>query len=76
MPAPAVTYTGQLNLPATITVAPIPLAADQELSALPEITSETDDGTTTWTLPGGRLPPHEAGPLQLVTALDRCSVLQ
>ncbi len=50
-PAPAVTYVGQVELPATMTVALIPLAADQKLEDMPQITSHATEKGTEWTLP-------------------------
>jgi hypothetical protein len=51
IPAPAVTYTGSLELPAVITLALVPLSPKQSLDDLPAITSSLLDGDTTWTLP-------------------------
>lgn len=53
LPAPAVTYTGQVKFPAMITVAIVPLEAGQSLADLPQVTREGE----VWTLPlaGGKL---------------------
>jgi hypothetical protein len=51
MPAPAVTYVGRAALPATLTIALIPLAPGQPLEALPRIASRTAGESTIWTLP-------------------------
>jgi len=67
MPAPAVTYSGSLPLPATITVALIPIAPGAEM-VLPEITSSTADGKTLWTLP------HPGGAVTVTTDAISCEV--
>jgi len=54
MPAPAVTYVGQIALPATLTIAMVPLAPGQALDSVPEVTSQTHGGSTVWTLPVAR----------------------
>jgi len=51
MPAPAVTYVGQVPIPAMLTIALVPLAPGQALDALPQIAGETRDERTVWTLP-------------------------
>ncbi|MSS72372.1 MAG: hypothetical protein EXS64_12910 [Candidatus Latescibacteria bacterium] len=68
LPAPAVTYVGSVHLPASLTVALIPLDPGQTLDALPEITSQVAGDKITWALPirGGRL--------RFVTDVERCLV--
>lgn len=53
MPAPAVTYSGEMQFPAMVTLAIVPLAPAESMDALPEITHEGD----VWRLPyeGGEL---------------------
>ncbi len=51
MPAPAVTYTGRVTLPAALTIALIPLAPGEALTAVPAITCQTQGETSVWTLP-------------------------
>ena len=68
MPAPAVTYTGQVKLPAMITVALVPLAPGQGLGGCPKVISQAVNGKTVWTLPVKR------GKLLWVTSPDGCSV--
>jgi len=69
LPAPAVTYVGELALPATITVALVPLAPDQTLDDLPAITAAADDAGATWLLP------TDAGLLRWRTTAAGCRVL-
>jgi hypothetical protein len=68
IPAPAVTYTGEVRLPATLTVALIPLAPEQKIEDLPQIRPQEDDGKTVWVLPVA------GGELQFVTSVTGCSV--
>jgi hypothetical protein len=70
MPAPAVTYTGEVKLPATITVALIPLMPEQKAADMPRVTSQTADGVTTWLLPTPK------GVLRFVTSVLKCEVQQ
>lgn len=70
LPAPAVTYVGKVALPATITVAMIPLRADQSLAEMPAITSEKRAETTVWTLPGA------GGGVKLEAGLTACRVVK
>jgi hypothetical protein len=70
MPAPAVTHTGQLKLPATLTVALVPLAPGQSLEAIPKVTSGVVDGKTTWFLPTSK------GVVQFVSSSATCEVLK
>ena len=57
LPAPAVTCVGSVRLPATLTVALVPLEPGQSLEALPEITPQIVGGKIVWNLPtrGGHL---------------------
>ncbi len=68
IPAPAVTYTGKVGLPATISVALVPLAPGQDASEAARVTSRVEAGSTIWTLP------IEGGTLEFVTSVDDCSV--
>ena len=70
IPAPAVTYVGEVKLPAMLSVALVPLAAGQELTEIPQIESETSGQTTTWRMPTGD------GVLRFVTSPERCEVLE
>ncbi len=54
MPAPAVTYVGQVTLPMTLTIAMVPLAPGQALDSLPKVTRQTQGESTVWTLPVAR----------------------
>ncbi len=51
------TYAGDVNLPATLTLAIVPIAPGKEAAA-PNITSQVDGDKTVWRLPmnGGALP--------------------
>ncbi|MDA0744953.1 MAG: heparinase II/III family protein [bacterium] len=51
LPAPAVTYVGPTELPATLTLALIPLAPHQSPNDLPDITLQTTDNQTAFHLP-------------------------
>ena len=51
LPAPAVTYSGRLKLPATIGVLLVPLTAAQSLADLPQVLAERQGDKTVWTLP-------------------------
>ena len=70
IPAPAVTYVGEVKLPAMLSIALVPLAAGQELAEIPRIESATSGETTTWRLPGGD------GALRFATSPERCEVLE
>ena len=70
MPAPAVTYVGEVKLPAMITLAIIPLAPGADLSDIPQITSQATDAATTWALP------IDAGTLQLLTTIEHCEIVK
>lgn len=70
LPAPAVTYVGAVDLPATITVALVPLAPDQTLDELPAITSAAEGVATSWSLP------TRTGVLHWRTAPDDCGIVQ
>ncbi|HJN15773.1 MAG TPA: alginate lyase family protein, partial [Armatimonadota bacterium] len=65
MPAPAVTYVGDADLPATLTLAIVPLRPGEEP---PEITSEREGDVTHWTLP------TSGAPLRFTTSLEGCDV--
>jgi hypothetical protein len=51
MPAPAVTYVGRAALPATLTIAMIPLAPGRPLADLPRIVSRPNGESVIWTVP-------------------------
>ncbi len=70
LPAPAVTWSGRAELPATLTTAIVPLAAGRAPDDLPKITREQRDGQIIWTLP------TSAGALELHTDLEGCSVVE
>jgi len=70
IPAPAVTYVGDVKLPATITVAMIPLAPEQSLGDMPQVTSHATENGTEWTLPIG------GGTLQFLADRERCEILK
>ncbi len=53
IPAPAVTYSVQAELPAVLTLAIVPLAPGEEMPRMPRITAETNEKGTTWHLPVG-----------------------
>ena len=70
MPAPAVTYAGEIDLPAALTLAPIPIAPGGDPSALPAINSAVAKGQTVWTLP------YPGGAVGATTDVDRCDVAE
>jgi len=70
MPAPALTYTGRVSLPAMLTVAIIPLAPGADLSDIPQPASEPQGEATTWLLP------IRDATLRFATSLEGCSVSQ
>jgi hypothetical protein len=51
LPAPAVTYSGKVKLPATITAAFVPLAPNQKISDVPKIVKIPEANRVTWILP-------------------------
>jgi hypothetical protein len=53
IPAPAVTYVGAVKVPSALTIAIVPLAPDQDLADLPDITSTVTTAQTSWILPNG-----------------------
>jgi hypothetical protein len=63
-----VACVGSVRLPATLTVALVPLEPGQGLENLPEITSQVAGDQTTWNLPTRR------GPLRFVTGIETCAV--
>ena len=68
IPAPAVTYSGRVSLPAVLTVAIVPLPGDVDGDAVPGITSTTEGASLRWTLP------CRAGSIRLVLSAGRCQV--
>ena len=70
MPAPAVTYAGQMQMPATITLAMVPIAPGSDASSLPAITAQVIDGKTAWTLP------HDGGVVTLTANTAACEVVE
>jgi len=68
--APAVTYSGKVRLPASVTVALIPLSGDQAPSEYPEIAFRKSDARTTLELQTGR------GTLRFETSADGCRVVE
>ena len=68
IPAPAVTYTGSVVLPAMITVAIVPLAPGEELTDIPPVRSEAAADQTLW------LAPTREGTLRFATSLGECAV--
>ena len=70
MPAPAVTYAGEIDLPAVLTLALIPIAPGGDPSALPAINSAVAKGQTVWTLP------YPGGSVGVTTDVDRCEVAE
>jgi len=70
LPAPAVTYVGDVKLPAMLTLAIIPLAPGADLSDIPEIASETKDDVSTWLLP------VKDATLRFATSTESCTVSQ
>jgi len=67
LPAPAVTYVGNVKLPAMLTLAIVPIAPGVAAAA-PEITSRIDGGKTVWNLP------MDGGTLTVTTSLDACEI--
>ena len=70
VPAPAVTYTGPVELPAVLTMAIVPLSPEQSIDDLPRISSETDRDGTTWVLPVAN------GQLMVKTSPRSCEVIR
>lgn len=69
LPAPAVTYTGTLTLPATITLAVVPIESEKKRIELPIISSEKDGDNTIWKLPTSNRT------FRFVSSTDKCSVI-
>lgn len=67
-PAPAVTYVGDVELPAMLTMAMVPLAPGQSPDEMPKIASQQGRDATTWTLPVAQ------GQLRFVASEDNCQV--
>ncbi len=70
MPAPAVTYVGEVRLPEMLTMALIPVKPGQSLDDMPKIASEAANGKTTWSLP------VKEGVLQFVTSVEECHIVK
>jgi len=70
LPAPAVTYAGEVKLPATITVALVPFTPGQQLSDIPKITNMPYGEKTTWKMQIAE------GTLRFVTTTSGCSVVR
>ena len=67
LPAPAVTYVGEVELPAVLTMALVPFAPGEDIEGVPEVTSEVEGQGTVWMLPA------DGGVLRMVSALDSVS---
>ncbi|MFO7946073.1 MAG: alginate lyase family protein [Armatimonadota bacterium] len=68
VPAPAVTYVGDVDLPEMLTMAMVPLAPEQSLDDLPDISSEPEEDGMMWHLPVAD------GQLQFTTSVGSCEV--
>lgn len=68
MPAPAVTYTGTMKLPGTITLLLVPLTKEQTLADLPPVTVTQAEEKAVWALP------VKQGKLSLESSLTECAV--
>ena len=68
LPAPALTYAGPVDLPATLTVAMVPVASGGSLEDLPRIVQSPEGQGTAWRLP------YCTGTVRLVTSVDGCEV--
>lgn len=69
LPAPAVTFTGTLKLPATLTLAVVPIQSEKQLTKLPKISSEKVGDETNWKLP------TDKRILRFVSSTEKCSVI-
>ena len=67
LPAPAVTYVGNVKLPAMRTLAIVPIAPGDGAAA-PKITSRIDGDRTIWNLP------MDGGTLTVITSVDACTI--
>lgn len=67
-PAPAVTYSGVVTLPAVITLAIVPAAPGGRAPELPPIARTVEAGADVWTAP------VSGGALRITTAPDLCRV--
>ncbi len=70
MPAPAVTYVGEVKLPEMLTMALIPLSPDEDVSQCPKIVEKAAGAATTWSLP------VKERVLQFVTSIDECHIVK
>ncbi|MBI2190747.1 MAG: heparinase II/III family protein [Planctomycetes bacterium] len=68
IPAPAVTWTGRLRLPAILTMAMIPVVPGGSLDELPRIESREEGGVARWKLP------FPGGALAWFTSMQACRV--
>jgi len=68
VPAPAVTYSGEVALPVVLTVALIPAARGGDASCLPAITSSVAGGRTIWRLP------YPGGAVRVTADTEGCEV--
>ena len=70
IPAPAVTYVGKVTLPATLTMAIVPLAPGQTLQDVPIIGARKKKDQTIWSLP------VKGAHLRFFSSIDECSVTE
>ncbi len=68
VPAPALTYAGRVDLPATLTVAMVPIASGGSLEDLPLIVGSDEGHRTAWELPCA------TGAVRFVTSMEGCEV--
>lgn len=68
LPAPAITWCGEVSVPEVITVAIIPLSPDTFLEEAPGITAQQDDLWSLWDLP------VKGGVLRWRTSVEECVV--
>ena len=69
VPAPAVTYVGEVGLPEMLTMALVPIAPDGDVSQCPKIVEKAAGAATTWSLP------VKEGVLEFATSVEACSVV-
>ena len=70
MPAPAVTYVGEVRLPEMLTMALVPIAPDGDVSQCPQIVERATGEATTWSLP------VQDGVLEFSTSVEECHILK
>jgi hypothetical protein len=70
LPAPAVTYVGEVRLPEMLTMALVPIAPDGDVSQCPQIVERATGEVTTWSLP------VQDGVLEFSTSVEECHIVK